>query len=274
MQVLLSSENYRDFLKRAFELEKARSGAFSYAGFARKAGISSRSFPRDVVLGQKRLTLSSLPGFCRALGLKGDAKTLFSLLVSLEEPEVRSPSLSREQVQDRILKLRSRMRSKDRFPEAAKDTPPFYRNDNWVEIYASLGRVNEGETIEGVARRSGLASKTCAEALARMELDGIVSRKGDRYFAQEQHLAFAKLVGDEFFKTSYLRALSHARASADRSFNAEDRLFFQSVFSVSRERMPQFKNELRELLLKFVDHAEKPDGGGLARLCVGLFPNE
>jgi uncharacterized protein (TIGR02147 family) len=278
VQALLGSENYREFLKRAFELEKARGPGFSYAAFARKAGISSRSFPRDVVLGQKRLTLSSLPGFCRALGLKGEAKNLFHLLVSLEEPEVRSPSLSEEQVRDRILKLRSRMRSKQRFPHAEQAAPAFYRHEHWGEIYVSLGRVDRGETLAGVARRSGLPAKTCAEALERMVAEGLVARQGSgesaRFVPQEQHLAFAKLVGDEYFKTTFMRTLSHARASADKAFRAEDRLFFQSVFSVSRARMPQFKQELRELLLKFVDHAEAPEGDGLAKLVLGLFPSE
>ena len=49
--LLWEARDYRHFLRLYFDAARARNPRFSMAGFARAAGFSSRSFPREVALG-------------------------------------------------------------------------------------------------------------------------------------------------------------------------------------------------------------------------------
>ena len=76
-QILIGAENCRDFLLRVFEFKKTRSSGFSYAGFAKKAGFSSKSFARDVICGKKGIGGASCERFIKALQLRGEVAAAF-----------------------------------------------------------------------------------------------------------------------------------------------------------------------------------------------------
>ena len=63
---LLSSLNYRDFLRTCFKIKKKINPTYSYAVFARNANVA-KSLPRDIIEGLKRLTDKTLPSFAKAL---------------------------------------------------------------------------------------------------------------------------------------------------------------------------------------------------------------
>lgn len=86
-QALVTAQDYRGFLAEAFRLQKLTHPNFSLASFARKAEFASRSYARDVIQGQKRITASSLPKFIKGLGLRGALKDAFIYLVGLSEPD-------------------------------------------------------------------------------------------------------------------------------------------------------------------------------------------
>ncbi|MEN0059706.1 MAG: hypothetical protein AAGB31_12780 [Bdellovibrio sp.] len=44
-----------------------------------------------------------------------------------------------------------------------------------------------------------------------------------------------------------------------------------SAFSVSQKDLPKLKDELRSLLLKYVDTAENPDGNKVINLIASLY---
>src|SRR5271156_3519556 len=108
---LSDSADSRDFLKSAFAIWQRTGKPMSYGSFARRAGLSSRSFPRDVMMGEKRVTTRSLPGFVRALGLKGDLKILFSLLVARDLGFTLIENSRQERNAARIAKVRGRIKN-------------------------------------------------------------------------------------------------------------------------------------------------------------------
>src|SRR5688500_4830914 len=59
----------------------------SYADVARKGGFSSRSYPRDVTEGRRRLTLRSLPSLVRGLRVDGRLAEFFHTPYLVENPE-------------------------------------------------------------------------------------------------------------------------------------------------------------------------------------------
>jgi hypothetical protein len=59
--------------------------------------------------------------------------------------------------------------------------------------------------------------------------------------------------------------------AAKRSMDTDDKLFLSSSFSVNANELPKLKEELRGLLLKYVDSAEKSEGDKVVSLVASLF---
>ena len=102
-----AAPNYREFLAEAFRILKSRDPKFGYAAFARKGGFAARSLPRDVLAG-KKITRETLPGFARALGLKGSSARYFAALVYQEHPEESPGKTTAATLATRLDRLRQR----------------------------------------------------------------------------------------------------------------------------------------------------------------------
>lgn len=76
--------DHREFLRDWFQAKCAQNSRYSHRMFAQRAGVKSPSLLHLVIKGERNLTHRTLPGFCKALGLDGDAKRFFSLLVKLD----------------------------------------------------------------------------------------------------------------------------------------------------------------------------------------------
>jgi uncharacterized protein (TIGR02147 family) len=273
LQQILSATNYREFIKRMLESRAPAGRKPNYSALARRAGFSSRSFPRDVVMGKKRIVLSSLGAFSKGLGLKGDTKTYFHLLVALDEPEVNEQGWDREVIHSRLDRLRSKLLAR-RADASRKQPNPFYEKPEWMDIYASLGTVENGASIDEVAKRSGLTTSACAAALSELEKREVVAFDPDRqrYLPRSLNLVFEQMGKDQFFKNFYMQTLAEARSQAEKNFAAVDRLFFNSVLSIKEERLAEFQKDLRDVLFKYVEEFEAPDGDHVAKLSVALWP--
>jgi uncharacterized protein (TIGR02147 family) len=268
--VLLESTDERDFLGRWYAWAKENKSGLTYAVLTRRAGFSSRSYVRDVMTGKRRLTMDALPRFVKAMELKGDFRRFFLLLV--QSSPNRFDREGDAKVQDKITRLKSRVKADlepGRFPLHAQS---LYKEKNRLEIYAALGTREEGATLEEITQRTGYPKENCLKTLLQMIEDGAVCRGNleTHFFARESHLVLPKIGHQEIFKTSYLRLLEETKTQAKKEFESEDQLFMSSVFSIDPKLMPDFKNELRQLLIRFVDTAENPRGKKVVRLVTGF----
>ncbi|MCK5023834.1 MAG: TIGR02147 family protein [Candidatus Aenigmarchaeota archaeon] len=69
--------DYRAFLQDLYQYKKATDGDFSFATWAKKANIKSRSFLRLVIVGKRTLTESVLPALVRSLELEKKRISIF-----------------------------------------------------------------------------------------------------------------------------------------------------------------------------------------------------
>lgn len=268
---LLEATNEREFLNIWYQWSKQNNAKLSYASITRKAGFSSRSYVRDVMTGERRLTLEALPRFIKALGLKGDLKLYFSHLVNFAcDPDAANEAKKK----DRILRLKNRIRVQFESKSAPRthQMKTLYEGSFFLEVYAALGSLAQGANLDEISERTGKSKLFCQNALLKMIETDLVfqSKTSDRYFARESHNIFSKLGTEDSFKKNYLTQLELVAHSAKIKFDSEENLFFCSVFSIDPTKMPEFKNELRQLLLRFVDSSENPNGKKIARLVTGL----
>lgn len=116
---LLSFDNYRDFLKFFLKPSGEVRKPLSYAEFSRRAGFASRAFPRDVILGARSITSDTLPKFIKGMGLTGEWRDYFSLLVQKDLAKANSNEL--QKIETKLLRLCLRLKQGPIRTTAQKD---------------------------------------------------------------------------------------------------------------------------------------------------------
>lgn len=81
MKSILSYIDYRIYLRDYYDEKKRSTRYFSTRYFAKKAGLSSASFLREVIQGKKNLTKNSIDKFTQAMELTGKEARFFKHLV-------------------------------------------------------------------------------------------------------------------------------------------------------------------------------------------------
>jgi len=79
--------SYRQYLDDWFSAQKAADDRFSHRLFARRAGVRSPSLLKEVIGGRRNLTPNTVPGFAKALRLRGESAEFFRALVRLDQAD-------------------------------------------------------------------------------------------------------------------------------------------------------------------------------------------
>lgn len=265
---LSKAKSYRDFLRTYFEVT-----SIPYAEVARRAGFSSRSYPRDVTEGRRRLTSRSLPTLIRGLKLEPRLSELLQLLFFQEYPEefnARSGVLLQRSVTEIQNHLASRI---EQTRKRANSAAPVRKNlagtralalgarpseeliRHLFEILASLGNPQQGATLEDLRRMTGLERSTLATILEVCAREGLVrvDAQTSRYYPAAGHLNLTGMPKNELIRRIFLQSLDRAKMAADTLYNSDEALFFVSAISVGRSDLPKLKEEIRGILLRYAD---------------------
>lgn len=272
---LLKVKDYRSFLRLVYSHLKETQPHFSYGTFALKAGFSSRNYLRDIIAGQKRVTVAAFPKICRGLKIKGELKTYLSLMAALEERPLNFDSLSEIELRKKLAQSKVRL-NKTVIEKPSPVTVDFYQMENWLPIYAALGSEESGATIDAIQSRTKLTRSKCLADLNLMVQKGVVKFKSEEqtYHPGPLHYVFNTLGEDEFFKAAFIKSAQRALKSANSNFTKADRLFFSSTFSIDSKKLTDFRLQLRELLLDFVASAESSEGDAIAEVSLCFLPRE
>lgn len=275
LKKLVSTLTYREFIVTCIEVRSQNGRRFGYSDIARKASFKSRSFPRDVTLGSKKLTPASLEKFILGLGLKGTLAEYFKTLVEIEIPECRNYKFQFEKAENKLRNLRSRLLKKSHSvsnstTEKQNPDAPFELSAI-PKVYAALGVPDIGATVHELRQRTELPSIQIHPILQKLLAAGLIRKNKDRFIAQENHLNLPDLKQSAIFKQFFLNSLVEASQKARTHFNSDENLFFSSSFSIKKSDLPSLKNDLRETLLRYVDDSEKPQGDKVVSLACAMF---
>lgn len=266
--LLLNSTDYREFMCRWIELRK-QSTKFGFSSIARNAGFSARSFPRDVALGKKRLTLNSLPKIIKGLRLTGDLAEYFRILVEIEHEDCRTKSTDPLRLLENKARLATRIQARQGMTVADEDGA--FEAARLPEVYAALGTAEHGATLDEILRRTKCTGPEIRAALEKMQQLGMIVARGQRYYSREAHISFEGLKKSDAFKKHFIRSSERSARMAKVGLSSDSKLFFSSAFSVNERDLPKLKEELRSVLLRFVDGAEHAEGSTVVNLVTSLF---
>jgi hypothetical protein len=268
LRALLGAPSYREFA-RAWIEERSRIRRFGYADIARIGKFASRSFPRDVIRGSKRLTPRSLEKFVVGLGLRGDLAEYFRALVEKEEAECRTAGATLERIEKQTAGIRARLAKRASTTSIPNEEAIF--EEDFPRIYASLGSSESGATVGEIARRSGLPTRNLREAISRLVDRRVIIQRGIRYSAAEGHLNIEGLRGKGAFQKRFARNTRRAIDSLETKLASDSCLFLTSTYSVRSGELPVLKEELRRILQKYVDGAECAEGDRVVELTVSMI---
>lgn len=273
LKYLVSSANYRDFIKRVIESKRRDGRRFGYSDIARYAGFSSRSFPRDVAIGKKKISLQSLHKLSVGLGLTGDLAQYFRILVEIEHPSCRLRPTSLDRQLRSLQNLKGRILQKSRIHslQPLREGEVAFSVPTLPLIYAALGTTETGASISEIQKRTGLRKNEIATTLTALKESDLVEKQNDRYFAKEGHLSFQGLKQSEIYQKFYLHLIEQASANARARFNSDEHLFFSSSLSIDQSDLPKLKESLRAVLLDYVDRTEKPSGDKVVSIACSFF---
>jgi uncharacterized protein (TIGR02147 family) len=270
LEDLLQASDYRRFALRLLELHAQGGRRLGYADIARRAGFSARSFPRDVLLGKKRLSPVSLNPFIRGLGLKGDWAEYFRLLVEKEESSCRARGKPPELLERALSRVRAHLRNVRKLRQL-KDPQQVFRYSCVPITYAALGNLEQGATREEIRARSGLRDPDIAKGLSALLEMGVITQQGERFIAQATQADFQGLRDSQVYSHYYRDLLRRASRSAEKEMSRSGVLHFSSAVSVAQADLPRLKDELRSLLLRYVNQAEKSEGDRVVSIACSLF---
>ncbi len=268
---LLETQSYREFMRVLIQNEsKKRNKNFNQSGFARKAGISSRSFLSEVLNGKKHLTNFSLPRVVKAFGISGHLARYFELMVSLEEPKVNYLRLSKEQTHVKLETLKEKIRSRVLSYDVQSKAINVYSNYEVLRVYCSLGEKRSGREISEISKISKVSKDVCELVVEKLCKMGVANKVGSRFENTERHLMFSDLGSSESFKEIWLNTHREVSEKALKSFDDPSSYFFASVYSTSVRRFPELKKKLHEVMLDFCSSEQDDNGENLIAISLGM----
>lgn len=268
-RLLLEEKDPSFFLQRAFELRKKEQPGTSYALLARRMGFASRSFVRLLIEGKRRPNPRNFKKIADGLGLSSTAAAYFGLLVEQQNQKIMRPSFAQE-LNAAELKVRSSLRRRSLGKYSKNDPVPFAE---WPFVYAALGEKEKGgRTLEQISERSGRSEQQCEQILRFLESKGMVKSSGDCFQATEDFIHVGELTKSQVMKRFYSDNAVELARRVHTNLSSPDSLFYSSVFSVEKRRLPELARELRKLLVSFSSEFEEGKGEELAVLTTGLIP--
>ena len=265
---LVDATNFREFIVRVLELRTTDQRKFGYADLARSAGFASRSFPREVVKGKKTLTLDSLRKMSKGLGLSKDLIQYFTYLVELDVKSCRAEGKSTLNIEKSLKNLKSRILQKEN--EILKEADGLFANKFLPKVFAALGAELDGASTAEVKRRTSFSEDTILTCLTSLEDLGLVVRKGTRFYPQVSHPSLQNLNSETQFKRYFKSSLDEISKELETDYSKDHCLFFNSCFIISMKDAIRLKEELRELMLKYVDEHDSPNGDKVVSLTCSL----
>lgn len=264
---LLECSDYRGFISLLI-IERSKVTSFGYADIARNGGFATRSFPHDVVKGRKRLTLRSLPKMIKGLGLNTELGEYFKTLVEIEHDDCRIRILDEIKLRDNLQTLKIRLNQKGvRLPQSDLG----FQISTVPMVYAALGYPKEGANLSDISKRLELPEDQIILTLKHLINLNLIQKNGARYFALQNHVTIPGLKDSELFKKHFIYSAEEAIKKSRKNMKSDETLFLSSSFSVHTKDLPKMKEELREVLFRYIDNAEKSDGNKVVSLIAGLF---
>jgi uncharacterized protein (TIGR02147 family) len=265
---LYQYSDYRQFLKDAYAMNKAKHASFSFRYLALKGGINSSAFFKYVFEGQRNLTKGTLLKTCLAFGLKDKEAEYFEHLVFFNQAKtLKEKNLYFE----RLTKLRGL------FDVKRVEESQFAYYSQWYHcvIRELLAMVRPSGDPKALAHAllPAITPKQAQESLDLLQRLGFIHKDSQGHWRQKDPiLTTGNPIASQLVIQFQLKMLDLAREAYDRC-TSEERLMSSTTLAVSEEAVDLFKKKIRQFrgeLLELARVEEKPER--VYQLNLNFFP--
>lgn len=265
---LYQYSDYRQFLRDAYEANKARQRTFSFRYLALKGGVNSSAFFKYVMEGKRNLSKGTLLKACMAFGLKDREAEYFENLVFFNQAKtVKEKNL----YFDRLTRLRGDFDVK----RVEENQYAFYSRWYHSAVRELLVMAKPGGDPKAVAQAL-LPSITPGQAQDSMDLLrrlGLVRKDAQgRWRQADPVLGTGNPITSQMVINFQLMMLDLAKEAYDRC-SPEERLMASTTFSITESAVDLFKKKIRRFraeLLELARTEEKADR--VYQLNLNFFP--
>jgi uncharacterized protein (TIGR02147 family) len=259
--------DYREYLQAYYEAAKENTRAFSYRYFARKAGLSSASFLRHVMRGERNIR-GSTQQFSKALSHTKEESEFFEMLVKFSQA---TSDAEKNKVFERVCAFR-------RFREARRiDKAMFHYLSHWyypaIREMTARSDFREDPTWIGSQLIPPVPAKKVAGALdVLLELELIIRNANGNL----ERGAPTVTTGHEVRSlaiANYHREMLERAGESIELVNRDLRDLAAMTVCISPETIPVIKkrvHQFRELLLEICDRDTDPSV--VYQINTQLFP--
>lgn len=270
---LLNSESATLFLARAYEIMSEGRTSYSYAQFAQQAGFKARSYGRALVLGLKPLSLNAFLQLIKLFKFDKEHSEYFKYLVALDQQGFHDVKDERADILAKLTHLKRKIeRHADR--SQSKEKEQVFSSREHLIVYSCISSNEDGTKFKNIVEWSQIAEKICRSILDDLCAKGIVKKlfKFDSYQACESLLIGQMLGGKEFFNEAWIESAGILLEKAKRQMEMRQNLFLSSYFLIPKKEIMTFRQELQELMEKFVDKWCDSPGDEVMELILGVTP--
>jgi len=137
-------------------------------------------------------------------------------------------------------------------------------------LYAAAGDFKNGATFKELQERTGFSEEVISKLTSDLEAQNLIEIKDSvRIIPKDLHLFLKTCDQSKLLTHSFLQS---AELAMDRVGlkKRDNEFFFSSSFCINESKLPELKEELREIILKYIDNSIEPSGDKIANLILAL----
>lgn len=236
---IFSFTDYREYLRQYYEWNKEHQPNFSYASFAEKAGLQSRSYLRLIISGKRNLSPEAIPRFIKGVGLaNGEAEAFVALVHFNQSTNFEARSMYWNQFIALIPKQNPQQVLADEYSFLSRSINPALLN--------ILRQKDIKKDFESLMKVTGLTKSQLNESLDTLrKLNLIKEISPEQFVATEIIYKTTNDIPSIALQTFHRTLLE--KATAALSLPVQQREFQAVTFALSEEEFLYIRKRLRDL---------------------------
>ena len=188
-----------------------------------------------------------------------------------EEADVNFERLSQEGLGLKKAALREKLARRLSKSKNAERSDAISLGARAVEIFAALGSQEKGATINEIQARTRLDLEVCQRVLNEFVRKALLRYENSRYYPSQTSLDLSSLGRDFGFTRLFGKVSEELNQTYRKKLSSNEELFFYCAYSVQREKLPEMKKRLRDVMLEFIDSEQMDDGDTVVKTILALY---
>ncbi len=271
IKLLSDCEEVISFLKIALEIQYKKYGRVNISDFSKRGGFSSRSYISELLAEKKGLSRDAILRIRSALKFPKPVLDVFELLAYRSAPALRPTTLSVTALDEKLRAARAAARGLSQSRTLGKAKSTFIRDFRLYQIYAALGTLEHGASIQEIIARTNMAEKMADSCLQLLISEGVIEYREGRYYAVATKMDYFGLKSSDGLGNLISEVCQNIKSRRHELIDDPLNALFFTAFSTSSNRLPELRTKLKDAIFNVLDEYQVDDGDCVRQLLFSLY---